>query len=71
MARRATWLALGLLATVSVSARAQDARAIYAGLSVGTHVERAERVTGTASAIALVGERWKAHIPQLHSRPAR
>lgn len=55
MARRATWLALGFVVTVSVSAQAQDARAIYVGLSVGTHAERAERVTGTAPAIAIVG----------------
>jgi opacity protein-like surface antigen len=55
MARRTTWLATAFLVGLSVSAEAQDPRAVYAGLSIGTHVERGERVTGRAPAIGIVG----------------
>jgi opacity protein-like surface antigen len=55
MAQRAMWLAAAILAAAPIGAAAQSAPGLSLGVSLGTHVEKADRLTGDAPAVAVVG----------------
>jgi opacity protein-like surface antigen len=55
MAKRAMWLAAALLAAAPINVAAQSGPGLYLGASLGTHVEKGDRLTGNAPAVAVVG----------------
>jgi opacity protein-like surface antigen len=55
MAQRAIWVAAAILAAAPIGAEAQSAPGVYLGVSLGTHVEKSDRLTGNAPALAVVG----------------